>query len=314
MKKGFYSKVKKTKKSKKLFFFIMLLLGIIISFNRLENSKIKIDDKELVSLLLKSGNSFSEDEDKSLVDKVVSIVVSIYENPVQILSSTRSNLVEEEKVKTVSKTIESTSDPLIYIYNTHQGEEYAASSFLEYSVKPTVMMNDYILEEQFKNNGFGVIVEERKIKEVLNNNNWKYSYSYKASRFLMEDAKKNNPSLKYFVDVHRDSLTKEKTTIEINGKSYAKTIFLIGLENGNYEKNLEFTTKINDKLNSKYPGLSKGIYKKGGEGVNGVYNQDFSEYTILIEIGGVDNTTTEVLNSSLAFSECFMEVIRENES
>lgn len=313
MRKGFCSKVKKTKKSKKLFFFVMLLLGIIISFNRLENSKIKIDDKELVSLLLKSGNSFSSNEDKSLVDKIVSIVVSIYENPVKILSSTRSNLVEE-KVNTVSKMVESASDSLIYIYNTHQGEEYAASDFLEYSVKPTVMMNDYILEEQFNKNGFGVIVEERKIKDVLNNNNWKYSYSYRASRFLMEDAKKNNPSLKYFIDVHRDSLTKEKTTIEIEGKSYAKVIFLIGLENENYEKNLAFTTKLNDKLNSKYPGLSKGIYKKGGEGVNGVYNQDFSEYTILVEMGGVDNTTIEVLNTSLAFSECFMEVIKENES
>ena len=100
---------------------------------------------------------------------------------------------------------------------------------------------------------------------------------------------------------------------EINGKSYAKTIFLIGLENDNYNENLEFTTKINDKLNEKYPNLSKGIYKKGGEGVNGVYNQDNSKYTILLEIGGPENNTTEVLNSTLAFADCFMEVISTNE-
>ena len=70
---------------------------------------------------------------------------------------------------------------------------------------------------------------------------------------------------------------------------------------------------ISQFLNEKYPNLSKGIYKKGGEGVNGVYNQDNSKYTILIEIGGVDSTTAEVLNSTLAFTECFMEVISENE-
>ena len=76
---------------------------------------------------------------------------------------------------------------------------------------------------------------------------------------------------------------------------------------------MSFTEKINEKLNEKYPSLSKGIYKKEGEGVNGVYNQDFSPYTILVEMGGPDNTIDEVLNTSLAFAECFLEVISENE-
>ena len=48
-------------------------------------------------------------------------------------------------------------------------------------------------------------------------------------------------------------------------------------------------------------------------GVNGVYNQDFDKHTILIEIGGQDNTVDEVLNSSIAFARCFMEVIKTNE-
>ena len=116
------------------------------------------------------------------------------------------------------------------------------------------------------------------------------------------------------MDIHRDSLEKGRTTIEIEGKKFAKTIFLIGLENENYEENLSFTEKINNLLNEKYPGLSKGIYKKGGPGVNGVYNQDFSKRAILIEIGGYENTPSEVLNSVLAFSECFMEVISKDES
>ncbi|MBR2828185.1 MAG: stage II sporulation protein P [Bacilli bacterium] len=53
------------------------------------------------------------------------------------------------------------------------------------------------------------------------------------------------------------------------------------------------------------------MYKKSGPGVNGVYNQDFHKNTILIEVGGYENTTTEVLNSLLAFSSSFLEVIHE---
>ena len=106
-------------------------------------------------------------------------------------------------------------------------------------------------------------------------------------------------------------MEKELEVITIDNKDYAKVLFLIGLENKNYEENLMFTEKINNKLNEYYKGLSKGILKKGGEGVNGVYNQDFNNRTILIEIGGYENTPTEVLNSAIAFSRCFMEVISE---
>ena len=197
------------------------------------------------------------------------------------------------------------------MYNTHQSEEYKTSELLEFTIKPTVMINNYILEDIFNKNGYKTLVEERSIKEILNNNNWKYSASYKASRIYLEDAYKNNNSLEYFIDLHRDSLTHNKTHINIEGKDYAKILFLIGLENPNYEKNLLLTEKINNKLNEYYPGLSKGILKKGGEGVNGIYNQDFNENVILVEMGGYENTTTEVLNSSLAFAKCFMEAIND---
>ena len=169
----------------------------------------------------------------------------------------------------------------------------------------------YIIEDIFNRNGYHTIVEERSIKEVLNNNGWKYSSSYKASRIFLEDTYKNNNSLEYFIDIHRDSLTHDKTYINIDGKDYAKILFLIGLDNQNYEKNLILAEKIHNKLNQYYPGLSKGILKKGGEGVNGIYNQDFNQNVILVEMGGYENTTTEVLNSSLAFAKCFMEAINE---
>ena len=60
--------------------------------------------------------------------------------------------------------------------------------------------------------------------------------------------------------------------------------------------------KINDIANKYYPGLSRGIYKKEGPGVDGIYNQDISSNSILIELGGVDNNIDEVLNTTEAIS------------
>lgn len=307
MKKKFISKKRKKRlKYKFLFFLLIFLLSIYITFQILLKSSIKINDKDFVKIIL--SNSYSKKN--NTINELVKKIKKDY-SPVNLLMTNYYDLVIPKKKTT--KVIKKNNDFKIYIYNTHQTEEYAPNTFLEGQVKPTVMMTSYIMEDVFIKNGYSTLVEERSISEQLKNNNWRYYRSYDASRIYIDDTKKNNPTIEYFIDVHRDSLPKDKTTVEINNKSYAKTIFLIGTENPNYQENLDFVTKINNILNEKYPNLSKGIYQKGGRGVNGVYNQDNSKHTMLVEIGGPDNTTDEVLNSTLAFCDAFLEVISKNE-
>ena len=289
--------MKKRKKKKSIYLIFLFLLTIYLTYNYLDTKTINIEQKELVKYIL------NKDKTSYLVNKLSSLFI-----PKNLLKKT---YYTNEKKKKLEKELTITKEPIIYIYNSHQTEEYMPTSFVEYSVRPTVEMNNYILEEKFEKEGFTTYVEEERIKEILNKNNWNYAGSYLASRTLLEKRKQEYPSLKYFIDVHRDSLPKSRTTVTINKKDYATILFIVGLENKNYQENLSFTEKINNKLNEKYPNLSKGIYKKEGEGVNGVYNQDFSPRTILVEMGGPENSIEEVLNTSLAFSDCFLEVIKD---
>ena len=315
MTKRFITKNKKRRVKLKLFLFMLLfILSLILTFKYLLKSNIKIDDKYFINYILNNYSTINKNtSNDNLIKKIISYITNInYIDPSSLLDSNYKGLVETWSLENKQdKKLDNT--PLIYIYNSHQTEEYANTTFAEYSLTPTVMMADYILKDVFNKNNLYTTVEESSIKDILNANSWNYASSYKASRVLLENARGKNQRLKYFIDVHRDSLSKEKTTVEINGKSYARSIFLIGLENCNFQENLSFTEKINNKMNELYPNLSKGIYKKGGPGVDGVYNQDFSKYTILLEIGGNENTVDEVLNTSLAFATCFMEVINSNE-
>ena len=282
---------------KKLFPILIFLFGIILGLINIE-----ITNKDFINILVDYSLPKTK---KELSYKLLTSKISNYkENTLNYLNK---NLRQRKTIPVIKES----KDPLIYIYNTHQTEEYETSTILDYSIKPTVTISNYILEEIFNKNKLYTYVEEANIKEILNKNSWNYSYSYKATRILLEQRKQEYPTLKYFIDIHRDSITKDKTTVIINNKSYAKILFLIGLENPNYQENLLFTEKLNNLINQKYPNLTKGIYKKGGPGVNGVYNQDFSKYLILVEMGGYQNTPIEVLNSSLALAECFMEVINE---
>ncbi len=306
MKKRFYSKKNKKKnRAKRIIFLLIFVFSLYTSYQILDERNKKIDQKELVQLLL------SPKKETNIIKQIISRFIPTKEETIKtMLDTTYKGLIKEEQIIPVTKE---EKEPLVYIYNSHQTEEYTPSSFVEYSVMPTVQMNNYILEEKLEEANYNTIVEEKNIKQVLNEHGWNYAGSYNASRIFLEEAKKNYPTLKYFIDVHRDSLPKERTTVTIDNKNFASILFLIGLENPDYSENLAFTEKINEKINEKYPTLSKGIYKKEGEGVNGVYNQDFSPFTILVEMGGPENTIDEILNTSLAFSECLIEVIDEYE-
>ena len=207
-----------------------------------------------------------------------------------------------EELKKISSYIEDPykvdiSKPIIYLYNTHQLENYNNKNLSIYNITPNVLMASYILKEKLNKNGISTIVEDTNLSEFLNLNHWNYASSYKATRMLLLEKMNKYDSLKYFIDIHRDSVNRNSTTVTINNKTYAKILFVVGLEHKNYEYNLEVTNKLNDLIKETYPSLTKGIYKKSGKGVDGIYNQDVDKNCILIEIGGVDNTIEEVYNT-----------------
>lgn len=220
---------------------------------------------------------------------------------------------KENNEKIVFKETENTNQrsPTVYIYNTHQTESYLYDKVNNYNLDYNVMFASYILKEYLKDYNILSFVESASIKKVLNENNLIYKDSYKASRILLEESIINYPTLKYFIDLHRDSSVYEKTTCVIDNKSYAKILFVLGLENKNYLENEKMINSLNERLIKVNSCLSRGITKKSGVGVDGVYNQDFNSNTILIELGGQYNTITEVNNTLKIFAKVLAEYILE---
>ncbi len=194
-------------------------------------------------------------------------------------------------------------EPIVYIYNSHQTEGYVSNLANAFNINNTVYIGSFILKEYLEDLGIPSIVEENSIVDVLNANGWKYNSSYKASRILLEEAKKENPSLKFFIDLHRDSGSYERTTAEIDGVKYAKIMFVVGLKHENYQPNLDLANALNDKLKAIDSSLTRGVLKKDGAGANGIYNQDFDPNTILIEVGGQYNYIEEVNNILKVFAK-----------
>ena len=306
-------------------FLFLFVLTFVISIQVLNHFHVSFTNEEFLKFVLEDYHRFENTDDKDFSYYLVKYALKVdLKNPVSIFQNSYKGSVltssDEVLVSNPSSSYvedpypeKEVVEPLVYIYNTHQLEEYSTSGIEEFGVVPNVMMASYILREKLYDAGISSIVEDNDVNAFLQTNNWNYASSYKVTRFMMEDAKVKNPSLKYFIDLHRDSVHKNISTVTIYGKSYAKILFIVGLENENYEANLKTTGKVLDLLEENYPGITRGIYKKQGKGVNGVYNQDFSEFVFLVEMGGYQNTLDEVLNSTIAFSEVLEKYIKEEE-
>ena len=287
------------KKIRIIIYITILILIIFGLFNFLNDNGFKFGGKNFINFLISKFDYINIVEDNtSNIEKDIFEVKNItnYEY--------RNIYYNKKEVKKNDIPVSSTKkEPIVYIYNTHQSEKYTLNNSEPYNIIPTVMTTSYMLKEKLSEYNIESIVEESSVNEVLKKNNWKYASSYKVTRTFLEKAKKEYPSLKFYIDVHRDSVKRSITTKEINNVSYARVMFLLGLENENYEKNLKVIEYLNNEIEKKYPGLSRGIYKKKGPGVNGVYNQDFSENCILIEFGGSYNTIDEVYNTVEAIGQ-----------
>src|SRR5699024_836522 len=317
---------------------IILLLFTLIGFITTANTASKIQSKNFSAWLEEVDFSFFtllysmenhafdlvyplEQPDKFYLDGLLKMVTSIRfqdasRPPLEnILEDREAVDAEEEQKDEEEKTPEQTTDgrEVVFLYNSHNRESFLphlpdeTDTDHAYHEEVNITKISDHLKENLEKNGIGTMVDDTDIMQILNDKGWKYGKSYDASRPVVETALDENDDLQYVVDVHRDSLPRDKTTKEIDDTNYATILFVIGAEHKNFEKNLELATALHKKIEKTYPGLSKGVIQKEGANSNGVYNQDMSDNAILIEVGGFENYLEEMYRTADVFSEVFTE-------
>lgn len=313
-------KVKKRRfKYRILGYAFIVFLGYQISFNIIMNFKLVTSNESFIKALLIDSNyhMLYEKKASNLFTRAFSKILDVNE-PITILDNIfhlkgSTNSPSMAYVSNPNKEIkEMEKEPEIYLYNTHQGESYEGTALEGYNITPGVMMASYIFQKKLADINIKALVMEDNISDYLNLNNMKYSKSYNASRVFLKEALNQNKNLKLIIDIHRDSIEKNKSTTTINNKPCAKILFVVGEEYETYEENLKMTNYINEKIKEKYPSLTRGVITKGGKGNNGVYNQDLNSKITLIEIGGDKNTINEVLNTIDLITPIIGEYINES--
>lgn len=236
-------------------------------------------------------------------------------NSVEIKNSSKYALTEE--ILTPNINLQNKND--IIIFHTHTTESYTPSDTFNYTMTGLYRSTDLNysvarvgdeLESQLKNYGFNVFHD----KTV--NDYPAYTGSYNRSLEAVTKDLESMKNTEIIFDLHRDAVGSENTyapTVKIGDEYAAQIMFVIGTDGGglfhpNWQQNLKFAVKVQEKANELYPGLFKPIVLR-----NSRYNQHLVNYATLIEVGATGNTLEQCLVSAKYLAYILNETIKGEE-
>lgn len=173
-----------------------------------------------------------------------------------------------------------TKDKKIHIYNTHQSEEYDGYN---------VILGANYLKDCLSSQGYQCDVEGNDFEGYKAIHNIAYNKSYTVSKMYLEQSLQSSGGYDLIIDFHRDSISKELSTITYNNKSYAKIMFVVGKSSGKFDAVNQLSQQLSDLANTIVPKISRGVYVKQSH-----YNQGTSDNMVLIEVGAQSNTKEEI--------------------
>ncbi len=229
---------------------------------------------------------------------------------VKIKNQTDYQLTQE--MLTPDITIENKN---ILIFHTHSCESYTASEQYPYTptgnfrttdLNFTVTRVGTELTTQLQQYGYNVI------HDTSYHDYPSYNGSYTSSLKTVESLLQTNPS-DIIIDLHRDAIGSRSDyapTVKIGDEECAQIMFVIGTNAGglwhpNWNQNLKFAIKVQEKAEELYPGLFKPIMLTTSR-----YNQHTGKYANIIEVGATGNTLEQCLTSMKYLAKVMDEIMK----
>ena len=293
-------------------------LGVISSIKKNENIDSVFSETNTEDIKDDDSN------DEKIVEAETGLSTEVIDSNVPEKYSTEYNGV---KIRNETDNIELTDDMLvpdielnsenILIYHTHTCESYTKTENFDYEetgnfrttdINYSVVRVGTELTKYMEYYGYNVI-HDTTLYDYPS-----YSNSYDRSLENVDKILKENEDkdIEILFDIHRDAIgdSTYAPTVKIGDEEAAQLMFVIGTNGGgsehdNWNDNLKFAIKIQEKANEMYPGLFKPIILRDSR-----YNQQLGRGSSIIEVGATGNTMEQCLNSMKYLSKVLNEVLK----
>ena len=241
--------------------------------------------------------------------------------------NTTSQAVDIEGVKKANFPVEAPSgnEPLVLVLHTHGTEGYfedhtnlsdfatdnvqayflpESTSFRTTDPKKSMVRVGEVFSETLMDCGIATL------HVTTMHDQGDFNSAYTKSGQTVKKMLEKYPSIRYVIDLHRDSVVrgdsyvKSYTTVE-NTPS-AQVMLVVGAgKHENWEKNLVVAANFKEKMDQKFPSLSRALYLRTAR-----YNQQYLPGCLLLEVGSAANTLEEAENAARFAALAFAELIQ----
>ncbi len=316
-----------------LFVLANIVLGGIMVRGSADTAYIKEEIPENIPNIFLESELFPSEMLNELpytLENMHPIIAKTIKSSSNILNETSYNIEENNILKEVP-TYSVTDEPLVLVVHTHGTECYFSSdegvllspSNTEGGIEAYYGEKTKTRSEECERNVVSVgdefceTLESAGIKtihcrEMFDRDD--YTTAYSKSGNAIEKYLKEYPSIQLVIDLHRDSLMSEdfvkiKTVTSGLEERCAQIMIVAGSDAGGsyypqWRRNLALDLKIKEKIDSKYPSLSRPIFFRGAR-----YNQHLPYTSFLLEVGTCSNTLEEAKTAARLCAECIAEVI-----
>ena len=230
------------------------------------------------------------------------------------INTTKYDLDEKELIKKAQSFEIDPDEPLVLVLHTHTTEAY-------YTV-PEDFINENAFGYYDPNNDsprsddpqksvvsvgeeFCRVLGENSIPSVhcTRINDGDFNKSYTQSYYTALEYLEKYPSVKYVIDIHRDSIIRDNgdklcPVSIINGEEAAQVMLVMGTDESGYSHpqwrvNMANALLFKEKMDEMYPGLSRPIYVRDVR-----FNQHISTGAMLLEMGSCGNTLSQARKSA----------------
>ncbi len=210
-----------------------------------------------------------------------------------------------------------TDEPLVLIVHTHGTESYLPDGtdyylpdedFRSEDPTQTVIAAGEVIAQEL--NALGIVTLHDKTLHDAQDFNLAYTYARKTICAYLQE----HPSIRYVLDVHRDSIVTadgicSKTYTTVDGTPTAQIMLVVGTnQNGashpDWRTNLTVASYLQNRMHELYPTLARPLNLRAD-----AFNQSLSAGALLVEIGSCGNTVTEAKTAARLFAWAFASMI-----
>ena len=254
-------------------------------------------------------------KDISSYEKGASYII----NSTGFVVDTKALLQSDLKTGSTPELLTANSSPKVLIVHTHSSEAYNTEERISYFDNGGELMRSDDAEKNVMSIGeyLAELLNKKGISTVhcsVIHDNMQYKDSFSRSESTVREYLEKYPSIKLVIDLHRDSLINSEGHIIrpvtlVDGEETAQIQCVVGSSWGgeecpNWQKNLSLAMKLREKLNASYTNICRPPELSAL-----AYNQNLSEYSLMLLIGSCGNSLEEAKNAVECISDSLAELI-----